>query len=123
LLWAEYRGIDLQIIDSWHMDSLLPQAYRLWHRAIVGEADRPSCAPPLHDHFQWATHAHHQYWQALQKPRTGGENSSWNRIGVMVSDIHHDVEPQAAVQSNGLVHGAIQDHDERLQVRAFTPRP
>jgi hypothetical protein len=120
---AKDRSINLQIIDSWHMDSLVPQPHRLWHQAVIGGVDIPGCAPPLHDHLQRATHAHQQHWQTLQKLRTSGEDSPWNSIGVVVSDIHYDIESQAAVQSNRCIHGAIQDHNERLQVRAFTPRP
>jgi hypothetical protein len=93
LLWAENRSINLQIIDSWHMDSLLPQAHWQWDQAIIGSSDRPGHAPPLHDHLQRTTHAHHQHRQTIQKPRTDRKNSPWNRIGVMVPYIHHNVKP------------------------------
>src|SRR2546426_4036495 len=105
------------------MNGLLPQAHRLWHRAVIGGVDLPGSAPSLHDYLHWATHTHEQHRQALQLPSAVGENPPRDSIGVMVPDIYHDVEPQAAVQSNGLIHGAIQEHNERLEVGAFTPRP
>src|SRR6266571_404271 len=38
LLCTEHRGIDLQVIDPWHVDGL-------WHRVVIGGALRPGSAP------------------------------------------------------------------------------
>ena len=38
----------------------------------------------------------------------------------MVTDVNDYVDPQAAVGGDAVVHGAIQELYERLQVRPFT---
>lgn len=40
----------------------------------------------------------------------------------MVPDIGYDVHAQTTVCGNGLVHGAVEDHDERLKVGALASR-
>src|SRR5215467_9932197 len=37
----------------------------------------------------------------------------------MVTDICHDIEAKTAVLRNGLVHSTIQEHNQRLEVRAL----
>src|SRR5262249_5394077 len=38
----------------------------------------------------------------------------------MAPNIHHDVEPQATMISNRLIHRTIEEYNERLEVRTFT---
>jgi hypothetical protein len=52
----------------------------------------PGSTSAFHDHLEWAMDTHEYYWQALQLPSTFGEDPSRDRIGVMVPDIHHDIE-------------------------------
>src|SRR5919202_869287 len=59
----------------------------------------------------------------LPSPGAVGEDPTRHRVGVVVPDVDHDVEPQAAVRGDSLVHGAVQDHHEGLEVGAFSPRP
>jgi hypothetical protein len=105
------------------VDGLLPQAHCLWYRAAIGVVDVPGSAPPFHDNFEWATHAYEQYRKAFQLLSTVWKNSSRDRIGIMVPYVHHDIESQAAVLCNGLIHGVIEDHNQRFEVWAFTSRP
>lgn len=66
LLCAKGRGIDLHVIDTRHMNSLLPQAHRLGHGAVIAAAATPGRAPSVHDHREGAPHADEQHREARQ---------------------------------------------------------
>src|SRR5215472_7248239 len=90
LLWTEDRGVDFQVIDTWHVHGLLPQAHGLWYRVTFGVIGVPGSAPPLHDNFEWAAHTCKQDRETFQLLGAIGENPERNRIGIMVPNIHYD---------------------------------
>ncbi len=104
------------------MDSLLPQDHGRRHGVGGGVAATPGSAPPLHDHVDGAPHADKQHGEPTQPPSAVRKYSERHGVGVVVSDVHHVVDPQTTMRGDGLVHGAVQDHNEALQVGAFTTR-
>ena len=47
------------------------------------------------------------------------EDPPRDSVGVVVADVHHDVQPHAAVSGDGRIKRAIKDRNECLDVLAF----
>ena len=86
------------------MDFFLPQANWGRHRPLGGIVDIPArTAPPLHNNLNRAANADQQNRQAAETPGAVAEDAARNRVGVMVADIHHNIQPQAAMGGKRLI--------------------
>ncbi len=96
----------------------------MWHQRVGCTSHFPRrLLSPFHNGFNGATNAYEQDRQSVQAPGTIGQNAPWDCIGIMVSDIDHDIQTQAAVGGDGLIHGTVQNGNKGFDVLAFSPWP
>jgi hypothetical protein len=74
---------------------------------------------PLHDGLNGTAHAYEQNGQTCEPLDALRERGETYRIGIVVSDIGHHVQPRSAVSGNRVVHGGIGSHHEGFQVGPF----
>ena len=117
---AEHGRIDFQVIDARDVDLPLPQTHGMRNRC-VGQSSGLSArgASPFHNGLDRAAHAHEQDRQTAQPPRAVREDPPRDGVGVVVADVHDDIQPHAAAGGDGLIERAIQGRNQRLDVLAF----
>lgn len=117
---AENGRVDFQVIGARDVDFCLPQMHWPRHRCVGRSAGLPArCTSPFHDGLDRAAHAHEQDRQTAQPPRAVREDPPRDSVGVVVADVHHNVQPHAAVGGDGLIKRAIKERNECLDVLAF----
>jgi hypothetical protein len=80
------------------MNLILPLPNRIGHRRvrsfcyILAFTTGLTRSPPFHDNRKRASDAHKQNWEPSKALRTIGQNALADRVSVMVSDVHNDVQ-------------------------------
>ena len=121
------RSVDFQIVDARPVYLFLPQAHRQWH-GVAGRAGDISLAcraggSPFHDDLNRAANADKQHRQANEPARAVGEATEGPRIGIVVADIHHDIQSQPAVSGNRFVESCVETRHKAFEVRTLATRP
>src|SRR5579864_6063054 len=102
LLWAELRGVDLEVVQAGFVDRVLPPPDRLH---LGRHAGGPAA---LDDGVQRTADADHERGQPVQSPGAVEEDGA-----VVVADVDHHVQPQPAVRGDGFVEGGVERREER----------
>ena len=108
---AQKRGVDFQIVHAWPVHLFLPQTHGQWH-GIVRRAGHISPIPragrtPLHDDFDRAANADKQHRQAGEPASAIGQNVKWFRVGIVMTDIRDDIQPQSAMSGYRFVERGV----------------
>src|SRR5580658_7534389 len=108
------------------MDFSLPKEHRwrYWSIRFACAILVESCSSSsFHNDFDGAANADKYYRQSYQSPGAIGENSSGDCVGIVVPNVDNHIQTGTAVSSNGIVHGAVENGNEGLDILAFSSGP
>jgi len=120
-LSTELRRVDLEVIDAWFMDSLLPSAHRQWNRAVTSTVRTPRIPAAFHDQLNGAPDAHEEHGETCKASGVVIQNPPRHGIRVVMANVHDNTQSAAAVSGDGVIHRATQQHNKRLEIRTFSP--
>ena len=92
LVGAQYRRIDLEVVDSVPVNRFVPQLHRICDAsARVVAVAAPGSAATVHGDLDRAAYADEQHRQPAQLPGAGGRDLPRDRVGVVVDGVDDDV--------------------------------
>ncbi len=120
---AGHRRIDFQIIDT---QGVASRCHKRTGRGTGAPAGLPVSQPMVRHRSMMISIGQRTPTNKIGKPtqpsRAAREDPPRDGKGTVVADVHHDIQPHAAVGGDRLIKRAIQDRNEWLDVLAFAAR-